>query len=57
MIFNTHLSVLFPGNLHLANVISRDKQNGRQYVCIVQNTVMRRTQHGDYQKVSPQGGM
>ena len=43
------------GNLHFANIIQEDYQNGQRYVYIVQNQVLRSIQQGAYAYVSPQG--
>ena len=43
------------GSLRIANVISEDLQKKRMYVCMVQNTVMRKNTQGEYATITPQG--
>jgi len=43
------------GNLHFANILPEDEKDKRTYACIVQNTVMRSIQQGEYAIINPQG--
>jgi hypothetical protein len=43
------------GNLHFAHILSSDGKDGKTYACIVQNTVMRSIQQGEYAVIQPQG--
>jgi len=43
------------GKLHFANIIEADHQNGRTYVCVVRNEVMRSIQQGEPAIINPQG--
>ncbi|KAI0242499.1 Neuroglian [Lamellibrachia satsuma] len=43
------------GNLFFANIIPGDAKGGRQYACIAQNLMMRKTERGAFAFISPQG--
>ena len=49
--------MLISGNLHFTNIRLEDGQDGRMYVCIVENSVAGLAQQGDYVIIETRGGM